>query len=155
MGNWKGTCLASVWTNKGDFRVVCSHVSSFYSSLICPSGEWRGLVSCQSCTKEMFTSEVPSITPSCISLAKGSLGNRSCILGCQSFTKKAVQLMYFLVSLSPAPAETSAKAKVASIFNLIAYNRHNIANNCLNIAHNHLNISCILKTGRADRVKIN
>ena len=67
-----------------------------------------------------------------------------------------------LASLSPAPAENSAKAKVASIFNLTAHNRLNIALNRLNIAHNRLNIAlnrlniltltktaCILKTGKS------
>ena len=47
---------------------------------------------------------------------------------------------HYWVSLSLVPAETSAKANVASIFNLIAHNRLNIAHNRLNIAHNRLNI---------------
>ena len=42
--------------------------------------------------------------------------------------------VFFLVSLSPAPAENSAQAKVAFIFNLTAHNRLNIALNPLNIA---------------------
>ena len=49
--------------------------------------------------------------------------------------------LIFLVSLSPAPAETTTKAKVALIFNLIAHNRLNIAQNRLNINHNSLNIA--------------
>ena len=60
-----------------------------------------------------------------------------------------------MVSLSPAPAETSPKAKVASNFNLIARYLLNITHNRLNIAHNRLNIpltktAWIPKTGRAD-----
>ena len=45
-----------------------------------------------------------------------------------------------LVSLSPAAAENLVQAKVASIFNLSAHNRLNIALNRLNIALNRLNI---------------
>ena len=67
----------------------------------------------------------------------------------------------FLVSLSPAPAENSAQAKVASIFNLTAHNRLNIALNRLNTAHNRLNIltltktACILKTGKSWQIQNN
>ena len=77
-----------------------------------------------------------------------------------------IYFCFILVSLSPALAENSAKANVASIFNLSAHNRLNIALNRLNIAHNHLNIAlnhlniltltktaCILKLGRPDWVK--
>ena len=46
-----------------------------------------------------------------------------------------------LVSLSPAPAEYSAQAKVAFIFNLTAHNRLNIDLNCLNIGHKRLYIA--------------